>query len=271
MDLLQAIFLGILQGVTEFLPVSSSGHLVLAQSFIGKDLETGITFEIVVHFGSFCSIVLYYRKLIGEILIDLFKSITPAGLKSGMYKTNSNVKFCYFIIISMIPAMIVGFTMRDAIEELFMNPFFVSCMLLITGALLFSTKFVKEPHNEVNGIRSLIMGIAQAFAIIPGISRSGSTISVGLFTGMKRIEVANFSFLMVLPVLAGAMVLAMMDLMDTGIETAAAFILIAGFITSFISGYLALSYLVKLLKNAKFYYFSYYCWIVGTVGILYFF
>ena len=271
MELFQAIFLGILQGITEFLPVSSSGHLVLARSLFGRDLEAGITFEIVVHFGSFCSIALYYRKLIAEILGDLFKSVTPEGIKNEMYKTNSNIKFCLFILISMIPAMIVGFTMQDTIEDLFMNPFFVSCMLLITGTLLFSTKFVKDPQKEVNGVRSFIMGIAQAFAIIPGISRSGSTISVGLFSGMKREEVANFSFLMVLPVLAGAMLLAVMDLMETGIEAAAVITLVVGFFTSFVSGYLALSYLVKLLKNAKFYYFSYYCWVVGIAGIIYFF
>lgn len=271
MDLIQAIFLGILQGITEFLPVSSSGHLVLAQALIGEDLETGITFEIVVHFGSFCSIVLYYRKLIAEILGDLMKSATPEGIRAGMYKTNSNVKFCLFILISMIPAMIVGFTMEDAIEELFMNPFFVSCMLLITGTLLFLIKFVREPQKEMNGVRSLIMGIAQALAIIPGISRSGSTISIGIFSGMKREEVANFSFLMVLPVLAGAMLLAILDLMETGIETEAIITLVVGFFTSFVSGYFALSYLVSLLKKAKFYYFSYYCWIVGIAGIIYFF
>jgi undecaprenyl-diphosphatase len=171
----------------------------------------------------------------------------------------------------MLPAMIVGFTLQDKIEELFMNPFFVSFMLLVTGTLLFATKFIKEPQKEVNGVRSLVMGIAQAFAIIPGISRSGSTISIGLFSGMKREDVANFSFLMVLPVLAGAMLLAVLDLMETGIQTAAFVTLVAGFFTSFVSGYFALSYLVNLLKKAKFYYFSYYCWVVGIAGIIYFF
>lgn len=271
MDLFQAIFLGILQGITEFLPVSSSGHLVLARSLIGRDLEAGITFEIVVHFGSFCSITLYYRKLIAEILHDLFKSITPKGLKEEIYKTNSNVKFSLFILISMIPAMIVGFTLQDRIEELFMNPFFVSCMLLITGTLLFLTRYIQNPQKDVNAFRSLMMGIAQAFAIIPGISRSGSTISIGLFSGIKRDEVANFSFLMVLPVLAGAMLLTIMDLMEAGIETAAFIILLSGFLASFISGYVALSYLVRMLKQAKFYYFSYYCWAVGLAGAIYFF
>lgn len=271
MDLFQAIFLGILQGITEFLPVSSSGHLVLAQALLDRDLETGIIFEIVVHFGSFCSIVLYYRKLIAEIVRDLFISVSPKGLKEGMYKTNQNVKFTLFILLSMIPAMIVGFTMKDAIEELFLNPFFVSCMLLVTGTLLFTTRFVKMPDGEINAFRSLMMGIAQAFAIIPGISRAGSTISVGLFTGVNRDTVANFSFLMVLPVLAGAMLLAILDLMETGIETSAVIVLLTGFLASFVSGYLALSYLVALLKKEKFFYFSYYCWTIGIVGIFYFF
>ena len=271
MDIIQAILLGILQGITEFLPVSSSGHLVLAQALFGRDLETGITFEIVVHFGSFCSIVLYYRKFIFEIIRDLFRSFSPGGIKSGLYKINPNVKFSLYILISMIPAVIVGFTMQDSIEALFLNPFFVSCMLLVTGTLLFSTRFVSFPKEDLNTFRSIMMGIAQAFAIIPGISRSGSTISIGLFTGLKRDSVANFSFLMVLPVLAGAMLLAFMDLMETGIETAALMVLVTGFITSFISGYLALSYLVSLLKKEKFFYFSYYCWAIGIAGVIYFF
>lgn len=271
MDLIEAIFLGIVQGITEFLPVSSSGHLVLIRALFGRDLETGITFEIIVHFGSFCSIVLYYRKLIAEIIRDVIKSISPAGLQTAMYKTNPNVQFSLFILISMIPAMIVGFTMKDTIEALFLNPFFASCMLLITGTLLFSTRFVQQPQKNVNTFRGLTMGIAQAFAIIPGISRSGSTISVGLFSGINREEVANFSFLMVLPVLAGAMLLAVLDLMENGVEMAAVIVLIVGFFTSFISGYLALSYLVKLLKKEKFFYFSYYCWAVGIAGAIYFF
>ncbi len=271
MDVLQAIILGILQGVTEFLPVSSSGHLVLARSLFGRDLDGGITFEIVVHFGSFCSIVVYYRKLILEIIQDLLRSISPHGLKNKVYMYNPNARFSFFILISMIPALIVGFTLRDSIEELFLNPFFVSCMLLVTGTLLFSTRYVQNPKDDVNAFRSLMMGIAQAFAIIPGISRSGSTISIGLFTGVNRADVANFSFLMVLPVIAGAMLLELMEILENGIEAAATIVLVAGFLASFVSGYIALSYLVSLLKREKFFYFSFYCWAVGIAGVIYFF
>lgn len=271
MELLQAILLGILQGITEFLPVSSSGHLALARALLGRDLEPGITFEIVVHFGSFCSIAVYYREKIFEIIRDLISSFSPSGLKSGQFKTDTNTHFSIIILISMIPAMIVGFTMKDAIEALFVNPFFVSCMLIITGTMLFTTKFVKNPDKEVDVKRGIFMGIAQALAILPGISRSGSTISVGLFSGVDRVKVANFSFLMVLPVLAGAMILEVGEINESGIELEVVFSLIAGFFASFITGYYALKYLVILLKRDKFHYFSYYCWTVGVFGIIYFF
>lgn len=270
MELLQAILLGILQGVTEFLPVSSSGHLALARALAGRELMPGITFEIVVHFGSFCSIVFYYRKKIAVILTDLFKSFTPDGIRSGRLRTDANTRYSFIILLSMIPAMIIGFTLKDQVEEIFVNPLVVSLMLLVTGTLLFSTRFVKHPEGEVTVGRGLIMGVAQAFAILPGISRSGSTISVGLFSGVKRESVADFSFLMVLPVLAGAMLLELLEIFKNGIEYAAVVALIGGFLASFLSGYLSLKYLIMLLKREKFYYFSFYCWAVGIAGVIYF-
>ncbi len=271
MDILQAILLGLLQGITEFLPVSSSGHLALGRALLGRDLEPGITFEIVVHFGSFCSIAVYFHKKIREIFTDLFKSFSPSGIRSKRFVTDSNTRLSYIILLSMIPAGIVGFTMKEYIEVIFLNPFFVSCMLLVTGTLLFSTKFMGNPQKDVDIKRGLLIGVAQAFAILPGISRSGTTISVSLFSGMSREKAAIFSFLMVLPVLAGAMLLEMTEIVETGIETAAVISLFVGFLTSFISGYFALTYLIILLKREKFHYFAYYCWTVGVIGIFYFF
>lgn len=271
MGLIEAILLGLLQGITEFLPVSSSGHLVLARALSGTNIEPGITYEIVVHFGSFCSIAVYYRKLIFEILQDLFKSITPTALREKRYKEDKNTRLSLIILLSMIPAMVVGFTMKSTIEEAFLNPFFVSFMLLVTGSILFSTKFIGNPEKDVNANRGFWMGVAQAFAIIPGISRSGSTISLGLLMGVNRDKVANFSFLMVLPVLAGAMLLEILDLYEIGHVLVPIESMIAGFLTSFVSGYLALTYLIKLLKREKFYLFSYYCWTVGVIGIIYFY
>jgi len=224
----------------------------------------------VVHFGSFCSIVVYYRKMIAEIISDFFQSISPKGLKSGHYKSDPNTLLVFFILISMIPAMIVGFTLKDPIEELFLNPFFVSLMLIVTGVLLFSTRFVKNPDKEMNGWRAVLMGIAQSLAVIPGISRAGSTISTGLYFGLNRNIAATFSFLMVLPVLAGAMILEIKDVLEIGLDSIALGGLAAGFFASFISGYIALSYLIKLLKREKFHYFAYYCWAVGIGGLIYF-
>lgn len=270
MDLIQAILLGILQGITEFLPVSSSGHLALARALLGRELMPGITFEVVVHFGSFCSIIVYFRARIAEIIRDLVNSFSMEGIKTKRFLHDQSTRFSMIIIISMIPAMIVGFTLKDQIEELFLNPVVVSIMLLVTGTLLFLTRFVKNPKSEVDVKRGILMGVAQACAIIPGISRSGSTISVGLFSGVNRDSVANFSFLMVLPVLAGAMLLEVLEIMEHGIEYAAAFNLFAGFLASFISGYIALKYLIILLKREKFHYFSFYCWAVGIAGLIIF-
>lgn len=271
MDLLQAILLGILQGVTEFLPVSSSGHLALARALLERDIMPGITFEIVVHFGSFCSIAVYYRQMILEIIADLFKSLTPTSIKEKRYLYDANTRMSFIIVLSMIPAVIVGFTLKEPIEALFLNPFFVSCMLIVTGTLMFTTRYVDQPQKDVDIKRGLLMGVAQSFAILPGISRSGSTISVGLLSGVERGKVATFSFLMVLPVLAGAMLLEIIEISSNGIDLADVTSLFAGFLTSFIAGYFSLKYLIILLKREKFHYFSYYCWSVGIAGAIYFF
>lgn len=270
MELIQAILLGLLQGVTEFLPVSSSGHLALARALLGRDLETGITFEIVVHFGSFCSIAVYYHREIREIINDLFKSFSFNGIRTRRFMHDPNTRLSLIILLSMIPAMIVGFTLKDTIEMMFINPVFVSCMLLVTGTLLFLTKFTTRLQKDVDYKRGLLMGVAQAMAIIPGISRAGSTISAGLFTRIDRVKVTNFSFLMVLPVLAGAMLLEVTEIAEHGIEQAVVISLIAGFFTSLIAGYISLTYLVILLKKEMFHYFSYYCWFVGIAGIIFF-
>lgn len=271
MGIFEAILLGLLQGITEFLPVSSSGHLALARALIARELEQGITFEIVVHFGSFCSISVYYRAMLWRIIKDVLKSCKPREIANKRFLKDPNSRLSLIILLSMVPAMIVGFTLKDPIEEFFLNPFFVSMMLMVTGALLFSTKFVKSPDKDVNASRGFWMGVAQAFAILPGISRAGSTISLGLLMGIDRDKVANFSFLMVLPVLAGAMLLEIIDLVEIGSIQIPVWSLAAGFLTSFLSGYLALTYLIKILKRKKFHYFAYYCWAMGIVFMFVFY
>ena len=270
MNFLEAILLGLLQGITEFLPVSSSGHLVLASSLMGSDLAPGITFEIVVHFGSFCSIVLYFRESLGELLRGVMQSFTPTAIREKRFMHDKNAKLAFVILASMIPAGLTYVFLEERIEQLFNSPALVSMMLVVTGVLLFLTKFATNTTREVGLFRGFMMGIAQAMALIPGISRSGSTISTGLFLGLKREEVANFSFLMVLPVLGGAMLLDFIDILNDGIEIYAALVLLTGFLTSFLSGYFALKYLIILLRKDKLHYFAFYCWAVGVAGIFYF-
>lgn len=267
MDILQSFLLGIIQGLTEFLPISSSGHLVLGKQILGVEVETGITFEVVVHFGTLCSILVYYRKIIWELIISGLSFLRAPSEK----KEDPNVKLIGFILISMIPAMIVGFTLKDQVESIFSSPLIVSAMLIVTGLMLFSTKFVKDTPNEVSLGKSFMIGIAQSFAMIPGISRSGSTISTALWLGVKREAAANFSFLMLIPVIAGAMLLEVKELIELGITDAALINLVIGFFAAFISGYYALKYLIIILKRRGFHYFAYYCWIVGAVGLVYFF
>lgn len=271
MEYIQAFLLGLLQGVTEFLPVSSSGHLALASALMQTDLAPGITFEIVVHFGSFCSIVVYFRQRIGNMLGDLLRSFSPEGFRTRRFMHDESTRISVIILLSMFPAGLAYFLLKDHIEDLFFNPFVVSCMLLITGLLLFSTRFVVNPQKEVDVKRGMIMGVAQAFALLPGISRSGSTISAGLFSGVNRDSVANFSFLMVLPVLGGAMLYDLTRIVGSGVGSETYISLLIGFFTSFISGYFALKYLIILLKREKIHYFAYYCWGVGIFGLFYFF
>lgn len=266
MDILQSFLLGLIQGLTEFLPISSSGHLALGRFFLGADTEVGITFEVVVHFGTLCSIVIYYKKELADLIRAGFSFLGAPAQK----KDDPQVKIILFILVSMIPALIVGFTLKDYVEEIFMTPVLVCGMLIVTGVILFLTKFAKDPEGEVTLGKSFVIGLAQAFAMIPGISRSGSTISTALYLGIKREDAANFSFLMVIPVIAGAMLLQIKEMIEIGVSDAQVLSLVVGFLTSFISGYYALKYLIIILKKKGFHYFAYYCWIVGGAGLAYF-
>ena len=277
MDLIEAFILGVLQGITEFLPISSSGHLALGKILLGSEVESGITYEVVVHFGTLVSIMYYYRTELSR----LFGSGVRFLLNSAKEKESADVHFLGMILISMIPAFMVGFTLKDHVEAIFSNPLLVSLMLLITGFLLFSTKFIPNRIQE-NGTshvaaagggapigiaKSFAIGLAQACAMIPGISRSGSTITTALWLGVDRETAANFSFIMVIPVIGGAMLLQVLDLLEVGIQGAALQVLVVGFLSSAISGYFALKYLIIILKKSGFYLFSFYCWAVGLVGV----
>lgn len=270
MELLDSFLLGLIQGLTEFLPISSSGHLVLGEALLGQNLDKSITFEVVVHFGTLCSIVIYYRRKLADMLLSLWQLAKSPGQLPEQFRSDDNVKLSGFILLSMIPAVIVGLTLKDPIENIFLDPFPVSIMLLVTGSLLFATRFCHDFPKNVTWGSAFAIGVAQAFAILPGISRSGSTISLGLYLGIKRKEVANFSFLMVIPVIAGAMLFEIKEMVELGIPFNDIMGLLVGFLTAFVSGYFALKYLIIMLQSKGIHPFAWYCWAVGFMGLYYY-
>ncbi len=258
-EILLAIILGIIQGLTEFLPVSSSGHLELAKWVLGDDSvsKDSMIMTVTLHAATALSTVVVFWKDIVEIVKGLFQ-----------FKNNAAFQFSLKIILSMIPAVFVGLLFEDEIESLFNGQIvFVGFMLLLTSVLLFLADKAKKTDKEVSFVSALIVGIAQAIAILPGISRSGATISTSVLLGIDRERAARFSFLMVVPLIFGKM---SKDLLDGGIssETINVTALLVGFVAAFLTGLLACVWMIRLVKNSKLTYFAIYCFMVGLASIL---
>ncbi len=253
MSYIDAIILGIIQGLTEFLPISSSGHLVLTQEILGVK-QPGVSFELILHLGTLLAVLVYFRSNI----VALVKSVFDSTMKTERFMV-------MFIIIGTIPAVIVGLFFKDYFEQAFGSPAFTSAMLIVTGLLLFSTRFVKNGDKRVSLITAIIMGIGQAFAILPGISRSGSTIATGMLFGVNPSKAAEFSFLLAIPAILGAVVLKISDLM--AIDKAMLGQYAVGAVFAFVFGLAAVSMLLAVIKKGKLEYFAYYCVAVGAVGL----
>jgi undecaprenyl-diphosphatase len=260
MTLLEAIILGIIQGLTEFLPVSSSGHLILAKELFGIQHGENIAFEIVVHAATVLSTITVFRKEIGELILQFFK-----------FKWNLETQYITKILISMIPILIIGLFFKDSVEGLFgQGVLLVGIMLLITAILLLLAQFVKiKTEKEVSYKSAFIIGLAQAVAVLPGLSRSGTTIATGLLLGVKKEEIAKFSFLMVLIPILGE---AFLDLITGEFSATALGIsplsLIFGFISAYLVGIFACKWMISLVKRVKLYWFALYCSIVGLITII---
>lgn len=259
-EIIKALIVGIIQGLTEFLPVSSSGHIELSKAILGLDIEDGqnLMFTLVLHTATALSTIFVFRKEIMKIFAGLFKWEKEA------------VHFSFKIILSMIPATLVGYFMKDIIEDFFSgNILLVGIMLLVTAVLLLLADRAKNTKRDISYADSFIVGIAQAVAILPGISRSGATIATSVILGNDRSKTASFSFLMVIPLIFGAMA---KDLIDAGtlhFSTEMASSLVAGFLGAFIFGIIACKLMIGLVKKAKLSYFSIYCAVVGLLAILY--
>ncbi len=260
MDLLESIILGIIQGLTEFLPVSSSGHLELAKAIFGNNAvpQESLTFTVVLHAATALSTLVVFR----DEIIQLFKGLFQ-------FSWNEEMQFSLKIIVSMIPAVIIGLLFEEQLESFFNgNIFLVGCMLLITAALLLLADKAKDTNKNVSFINALVIGISQAIAMLPGISRSGTTISTSVLLGVDRARAARFSFLMVVPLIFGKVA---KDILsgDINFQSSEIASLSAGFISAFIAGLLACNWMIALVKKSKLSYFSVYCVVVGLIAIIY--
>jgi undecaprenyl-diphosphatase len=259
MDWIEAFILGVIQGLTEFLPVSSSGHLELAKLILPSQYtgESSMLMTVVLHFATALSTVVIFRKDLMQIIQGLFQ-----------FQWNDASKFSVKIIISMIPAALVGMFFDDIIESFFDGAILlVGSMLLVTGGLLFLADKTKNTTKEVSLFHSIIIGVAQAVAILPGISRSGATIGTSVLLGIDREKAARFSFLMVVPLIFGKIakdVLSDKFIME-GLDIPA---LSVGFVAAFITGLVACTWMISLVKKSKLVYFSFYCFVVGIVAII---
>lgn len=258
MDIVDAIILGIIQGLTEFLPVSSSGHLELGKAILGDNSvpEESLLFTVVLHFATALSTIVVFRKDIWEIFKGLLQ-----------FKWNEESQFSLKIIISMLPAVCVGLFFEEQLEAFFGgNVRFVGFMLLITALLLFFADKAKDTDKKVSFGNALLVGISQAIAMLPGISRSGATISTSVLLGVDKSKAARFSFLMVVPLIFGKIAKDLMsgDLTFNGENNIA---MGAGFIAAFIAGLAACTWMIKLVRKSKLTYFAIYCLIVGLIAI----
>ena len=265
MSWIQALILGLIQGLTEYLPVSSSGHLAIGQALFGlENGESNLTFTVLVHIATIMSTVVILWSEIVWLFKDLFK-----------WKWNEGTRYIVNILISMIPVAIVGFFFKDKIEEVFGSGLLiVGIMLIVTATLLTFSYFAKPRQKEhISPVHAFVIGIAQACAVMPGLSRSGSTIATGLLLGNKKEKLAQFSFLMVIPPILGEALLDIKDIFEVGFSEAMSGIspvaAIVGFLAAFISGCFACKWMINIVKKGKLIWFAVYCFIVGGIAIIF--
>lgn len=259
MEWYMALFFGIVQGLTEFLPVSSSGHLMIFNELFHCGTgEENLLFTVVVHAATVCSTIVAFRKEILALLAGVFR-----------FQWNPETEYVAKILISMLPIMVVGLFFKDYVEELFGSGIFVvGCALMVTAALLAFSYYAKPRQKEKISFKdAVVIGLSQAIAVIPGLSRSGTTISTGLLLGDKKGQVAKFSFLMVLIPILGEAFLELIsgDMGEASIPVSS---LIVGFVSAFVSGFLACRWMIKLVERGKLIYFAYYCLIVGAIIVI---
>ena len=256
MDWLDALILGIIQGLCEFLPVSSSGHLEIGKVLLLKEIDEDISFTLMVHAATVLSTIVVLKDDIVKLIKGTIK-----------FQYNEDLEYVSKLIVSMIPVVIIGLLFKDELDSLFSgNLVLVGSMLIITAILLSYTYYVKSKDGEISYFNTIIIGIAQAIAVLPGISRSGATIATALLLGIKKETAAKFSFLMVLLPILGASFKELLDggLADSNINPE---VMLIGFISAFLSGIVACRFMLKIVKEGKLIYFGIYCAIAGGIAL----
>lgn len=260
----QAAILGLVQGVAEFLPISSSGHLVLGEYLLGLQSDGGVTFEVFVHFGTVLSICTVYYARIGRILREAF---TFSDVERR-YRENEDYRFAVFILITLVLTGIVYLLFGDQLEALFESPRFVCAMLLVTGLLLLLTLLRRNPEGKLSPLKVVLIGLAQGAALTPGISRSGATICTALYQGVENRKAADFSFLMSLPAIVGATIVSTVEVWEKG-SSVGAVPLAVGTLVAYASGVLAIRWMIDLVSRGNLHYFAFYLFIAGTLGLIF--
>lgn len=263
----EAFLLGLVQGLTEFIPISSSGHLVLGEHLLGLDAETsGVTFKVFVHFGTVLSILTVYWDEVVSLLDEAWGGLRSPTTVPERYAEEDVFRLGVFILITLVPTGIVYILFQESLEGAFGSPRLTSAMLLVTGILLLLTMIRPHPEGSLGPLKAFVVGVAQSAAMMPGISRSGATICTALYQNVQAERAANFSFLMLLPVVLGATLIKSIPLISGG-ASAHWLPLLVGTGTAYASGVAAIYLVLDVVRKGNLQYFAYYCFLVGGLGL----
>ncbi len=269
MTLFQAIFLGIVQGLTEYLPVSSSAHLVLVPNLLGWQFseQEAFIFDVLVQLGTLVGVLLYFFEPLRRVILAVIK-----GLMTGNPWGEKNARLGWMVALATFPAALIGLLFKDELAAYFSSPIAACYCLIATGLIMImAEQLSKKFERDINYVDALSIGMAQSFALLPGISRSGSTIAAGMARGFSRLEAAQFSFLMSIPVMVGASLIASIDLIkEPALLNKMALPLVAGFLAAAFSGYIVIKWFMNFVGKHRLFLFSGYCIVVGIAGILFF-
>jgi len=262
MELIKALILGIVQGLTEFLPISSSGHLVIGAEILNFH-EPGIAFEVFLHCGTLAAVIVVFRR---DLLLMVRSLFVSSAARRANHELARSFQWNINIIIATLPAVVVGLFLKDSIDRIFDNILITFTMLAVTGITMVMTKFIHDKGAGITGLRALLIGMAQACAILPGLSRSGSTIFAGILLGINRETAARFSFIMSIPAILGAVVLHLGKLIGEPPSSDQVLAILIGTIASVISGYFAIVLLMRIVRKGSLEWFGYYCLFVSSIG-----